>query len=549
MKIKCFLAIFFAVLVSFANKNDKNEFLSQDFIDTTIQSAYYGFVAASRESSGGGVSQSRAIQNAKSVVSELKKKAENDPNKRYILFRLSELEAQISLEEEEVRLKNMYAKVQKINELVEIFNKEVLQPRPNFANLHTLYNRMSIVDVSKMNEFAGIINQKMKSVTATLKNSFSNNINSGDYKKAEVDYNYAIENLKYLEMGNREIEDWRKRIQAKKDADYLKENIDNRVAFINGIVRENRLSEAKRHIEVLNFDLKGASALLNQSFIASTRMKLDGLSASIDKREDSLIQYGYSLVTAKRYKEASAYLSNVLSPAGVDRVKAAGIDRAIIEAEGGNVKRADYKTSLSSEHISEETQTAMGAAMNARMKQKADSIRLANEAEELKAQKYFEKKNAADIKKFRSALSQQAKLQQKSDAFLEGVLQTYYSGKQDAAVKKFKAKQTECFMNATPKTYYDVKTRINTHTGASNYDDFELNEVMRRHKEQSPEAKQVKAEQLIGEIYERIERKQLTEAYRIYYLNKPLLSQFAYPEAYVSMRKALVKAYSKEMNL
>jgi predicted Zn-dependent protease len=72
---------------------------------------------------------------------------------------------------------------------------------------------------------------------------------------------------------------------------------------------------------------------------------------------------------------------------------------------------------------------------------------------------------------------------------------------------------------------------------------------MRRHKEQSPEAKQVKAEQLIGEIYERIERKQLTEAYRIYYLNKPLLSQFAYPEAYVSMRKTLVKAYSKEMNL
>jgi hypothetical protein len=543
MKFKFLSVLFFAVYVSLAAKN---EFLSQDFIDTTIQTAYYGFVAANKDA--GGTTQESAIYKAKGIVADLKKLAESDPNKRYILWRLSELEAQIGLEEEEVFLKKRYATVKKINELVEIFNNEVLQPRPSFANLHTLHQRMLIVDVSKTNEFAEIINQKNKSVSFNLKQSIIGAFNDNNYGKAEIDYNYAVENMKYLNIGNADIEAWRKKIQAKKDADYLKINIDSRVAFVNGIVKENRLLEAKRHIEVLNRDLNGASVLLTQSFISSTKMKLDMLSTNIDRREDSLVQYGYSLLSAKKYKEASDFLSRVLFPAGVDRNKTAGIDRAIIESEGGT-RRQMHQSNIEFTNVSAESGAAMSAEMKQKMKEKTDSIRRANEAEEFKAQAFFEKKNASAIKKYVDALLKQKKIQKDCDDFLENILNMFVQGKGAAAVKKFKSKQALCFANATPRTYYDVKSRVNNQTGASNYGDNELIEMMKKHKSQMPEGKQDKAVQITGEIYDLLDKNQAGQAYYKYYFNKSLLDEFTYPEALLSMRKTLVKAYSKEMKL
>lgn len=544
MKLKVLIAVFLFSTVAFSAKNN---FLSKDFIDTSIQSAYYGFVAANNKEAGG-TTQLAAIYKAKGIVADLKKQAESDPNKRYIMWRLSELEAQIGLEEEEVRLKQQYANVKKINELVTIFNKEVLQPRPNFANLHTLHERMSIVDVSKTNEFAGIINQKNKSVSFNLKQSITTAFKNNNYKQAENDYNYIVENRKYLNMSNADVELWRKKIQAKIDADYLKENIDKRVAFVNGIVLGNRLLEARRHIDVLNGDLKGASVLLTQSFVSSTKMKLNNLSSIIDRREDSLIQHGYLLVNAKKYKDASDFLRNVLFPAGADRNRTAGIDRAIIEAEGGQ-KTAKYESSLVVDRASEESGLAMSEAMRQKTKAKADSIRNANEIEERKTQEHFEKKNAAQIKKYVNAINKQKKLQNECDRFLENILTMFEQQKNTAAVKKFRGKQALCFANASPKLYYDVKIKINQQTGINNYEDSELAEVNKRHISEKPESKLEKAVQITGEIYDLLDKKQVVEAYSLFYFDRYLLEQHNYPEAMVSLRKELTKAYSKEIGI
>ena len=545
MKLKFFIVILLLISTAFSAKN---EFLSKEYIDTAIQSAYYNFVAANNKEAGG-TTQLAAINKAKGVVSDLKKQAQDDPNKRYILWRLSELEAQIGLEEEEVRLKQQYARVQKINELVAIFNKEVLQPRPNFANLHTLYARMSAVDVSKTNEFADIINQKNKSVTFNLKQSITSAFNNNNYGQAETDYNYIVENRKYLSVGNADIESWRKKIQVKNDADYLKENIDNRVAFVNGIVNENRLLEAKRHIEVLNSDLTGASALLTQSFVSSTNMKLKNLSSIIDRREDSLIQYGYSLLAANKHKEASDFLRNVLFPAGVDRSRTAGIDREIIEADGTQ-RKPKYESSLVVQHATEESGLAMSEAMKQKTKAKADSIRVAQEIEERKSQEHFEKMNAAQIKKYAEDRNKRKKLQNQCDDFLYKILAMFEQGKGAAAVKQFRSKQALCFENASPKLYYDVKVKVNMQVGASIYDDYELSEVLKKQYSENANAKQEKAQKITGEIYDLLDRKQVSQAYALFYFDRYILEQYSsYPESVVTLRKELAKAYSKEMGI
>jgi len=542
MKLKTFAL--FLCIVSFVFSKD---FLSQSYIDTTIQSAYYGFIAANKDA--GGSTQVSAIQRAKNVVSELKKLAEDDPNKRYILWRLSELEAQIGLEEEEVALKHRYAAVKKINELVEIFNKEVLQERPNFANLHTLHERMSVVDVSKTNQFADIINQKNKSVTFNMKQSINNALADNDYIKAEKTYNYIVENRKYLNVSNADIEMWRKSIQVKKDADYLKANIDNRISFINGIVTKNNLSEARRHIEVLNGDLKGASALLTQSFISSAKLKLDNLSITIDKREDSLVQYGYKLVNEKKYKEATDFLNRVLFPAGVNRNKTAGIDRAIIE-EGGGKNVTTYNSTLSFDNVSEEGAMAMNNEMKQRVKSKTDSIRLVNEAEDFKALQYFEKKNKGAIDKYTKNLLNQKKSRRQYDVFLAEISQMFGQGKGAAAVKKFRSKQALCFANATPKTYYDIKVLVNKQIGADNGSDGELSAMMRKHREENyPEAKKEKADKIIEEINDFVKNKNAASAYSMFYFNKSLLDQYVDPEKLNKAKRALTKAYIKEAGI
>jgi uncharacterized protein YejL (UPF0352 family) len=83
--------------------------------------------------------------------------------------------------------------------------------------------------------------------------------------------------------------------------------------------------------------------------------------------------------------------------------------------------------------------------------------------------------------------------------------------------------------------------------GVSIYDDNEIVEILKKHKAQSHEAKQDKAEQITGEIYDLLDKKQATQAYSTYYFNKPLLNEYTYPDALISMKKLLVKAYTKEI--
>jgi len=542
MKLKILLTILFVSTAVFASRN---QFLSRDFIDTTIQNTYYLFVAANKEA--GGSTQIAAIERAKGIVANMKQLAENDPNRRYILWRLSELEAQIGLEEEEVRLKQQHARVRQINELVDMFNREFLVPRPNFANLHALYERMIVVDTRKTNEFADLINQKNRSVTQNLRQAINSALENNNFRQAETEFNYAVANRRFINLSDTEIENWRRRIQARKDADYLRENIDNRVALVNGIASQNRLLEAKRHIEVLNNDLNGARALLTQNFVSSTRMKLNNLSANIDRREDSLIQHGFALVNTKRYNEASDFLRNVLFPAGVDRSRIAGIDRAIIEAEGGQRQHV-YESSVVIAN-SEESGAALNEAMRARARVRADSMRLVNEYEERKSLEHFERRNKALIKKHTSDRNKQTKLRNQCDDFLRNILMMFEQGRGSAAVKQFHRRQAVCFANATPKLYHDVKERVNRQTGANDREDGELIAMRKKHEAEKPEAKQMRAGEIIGEIYDLVERKQVSAAYSLYYFNRPLLTEHAYPEALTAVKRMLVRAYAREMGI
>jgi len=174
-------------------------YLSQESIDQTVQEAFYGFVEASR-SVGTVGSQRSAIARAQETVAELKRIAEKDPNRRYIMWRVGELEQQIFLEQEELNLKDQYTRVTEINRLVALFNEELFLARPNFGKLHALHKQVDAISVKHGNQFADNINQKNKVVSNNLQNDVENAFENGNYISVEEIYMYAIKNRKYLNI-------------------------------------------------------------------------------------------------------------------------------------------------------------------------------------------------------------------------------------------------------------------------------------------------------------------------------------------------------------
>ena len=546
MKQKLFIVLFvlsLTVSIAFAQRN--NEFLSREFIDNTVQGAFNEFVIASRDA--GGTNQERVVRNARETVANLRRLAENDPNRRYVLWRLSELEAQISLEEEEINFRRRYANVQLINELVDLFNAELLQAMPNFANLQQLYNRMFAIDARTTNQFADRINQKMRSVTHNLTQDINSAFQRNNYAQAETYFLYVAENRRFLRISEANLETWRRRIQARKDADYLQANLGNRINFVNGIVRENRLLEAKRHIEVLSADLTGATALLPRNFVTSTRTQLNELSTGIDRREDSLVQHGHALINAGRFDEAGAFLSNVLMPAGINRDRIAGIDRAIISATGSTMRQAEYQSGIRSFDVSAAS-IGSGEALNERMRQRTDSIRAAARAEEERVREHFERRNRSAIRKHNSETQSRQAQQARGDAFLQEVQLLFDNGRYEAAVRKFKGRQAQqAFMHGTPSLFLSVKTRVNSQTGANNENDSEVIVSRRRIEETGRNAQQQRAQRIMGEILDLLEGNRTAQAYSVYFFNRTLLEEHSYREALVSMRRSLVQSYARNV--
>ena len=543
MKLKI---IFVFLLLATSAFSARNQFLSQRDIDTTIQRAYLGFVAASREA--GGTSQQQAIAAARQIVAELTNAAESDPNRRYIMWRLSELEAQIFLEEEEVRLKQQHARIRQINDLVDMFNAEFLVPRPNFANLHSLYQRMIAVDTRKTNEFADLINQKNRSVTQNLRSAITTAFNNNNYRQAEIEFNYAVANRRFLNIASSDIENWRRRIEARRNADYLTGNIDTRVAQINNIVNQNRLLEAKRHIEVLNNDLQGARSLLPAAFFNTTNTRLRNLSTTIERREDSLVQHGLNLARTQRYDEAAVFLRTVLLPAGVDRARIADIDRAII-SQGSGQRTSTAEHSLRIGTVGEESGLAFGGALQARTRARADSMRIANEAEEILVREHFERNNRRAITRHNAEVDRQERQLAQNDEMLNNIMQMFNNGNSAGAVRQFQRRQAVLFANSTPRLYHDVKVRVNDHRGVNNNLDGELAAVRQKHDENRPEARAARAGQILGEIYDLIERNQAVAAYTKFYFNQWFLEENAFPDALTSMRRNLVRAYARAVGI
>ncbi len=520
------------------------DFLSQTQIDTTIDNAYYGFVAASSES-GGNYTQKSAIAHAKRVVNKLKQDAQTDPNKRYILWRLSELENQIALEEEEVDLHSQYQRVQKINQLVSIFNEELFLERPSFAKLYSLHKRMSKVDIDHANELAENINTQNRYIVSNLRENMRTYLHNREYSNAKTEYHYAIKNRKYLNIGDADYTYWSKTIQAKENADYLKANINNRMRDLDKLLRKKELSKARRNVEVIERDVKGAEKHLSHSFINSTNGKLYGARKKIVAVEDSLVNYNLSLIRGKNTTKATRFMEDVLQPSGVVPEKVARVDRAILSA--GATKRKESAAAQAELAILTKTvKSPFMAGMAGDIKQRANILKEKQKRLERSARNHYSQKYKSQLKKEAKKQKKFDKKRVKADRILQQLKGNFETNREAKAVSKFKGKQKFLYQYGSSNRYYYIKKLVNSHNGQDDGSDPEIKTLLKKKAEGTVAGKQQLAMQYTGSIYGKMEDQQTDDALGFFLKHEKLLETYSYTEAFLTLKRTVFQNYSKE---
>lgn len=193
------LLLFTGTSISFSADNKK--YLAKDLIDSQIGRAFY-VLAEAAGMAGVGFRQKEAIDESKRIARRLREMAKGDPNERYIIWKVGELEAQIYLEERDLVLQQMQKGQQDINKLILRFNAEVGKSRPDFASLKRIHTLMDRLDVSKANEVASSFNKRWRAISREVLFSIEVNLMNRNLDKAKEELGYCLRNKAYLSISD-----------------------------------------------------------------------------------------------------------------------------------------------------------------------------------------------------------------------------------------------------------------------------------------------------------------------------------------------------------
>ena len=230
---------------TFAAPNKK--YLSKGFIDGSIGRAFYVLTEAASVA-GVGFRQREAIAEAKKIARNLRELAKGDPNERYVIWKVGELEAQIYLEERDLVLQQMQKGQQDVNQLIVRFNAEVGKSRPDFATLKRIHTLMSRLDVSKANEVASSFNKRYRAISKEVLYSIEKNLANRNLEKAQEELGYCLRNRSYLAISESQYSSIETRVVgltfAAAEKPFIKAEVDSAFKCISA----NRISEARNLI-------------------------------------------------------------------------------------------------------------------------------------------------------------------------------------------------------------------------------------------------------------------------------------------------------------
>ena len=356
-------------------------FMAQSYVDTTVMRALYVLNEASAHYSMNNNRQSSAVNQAKAILDNLKQKAKGDPNERYALMKIQEVEAQIFLEEEEMRRIAEDKRILTANQLVVQYNAEVGKMRPDFAALRALFRRMAEVDTRQANNLADSYNRRYRQISREAMYSLEKALNANDFDLAKRELEYCEKNRNHLLINSAQLAKQRERLEliqgAHNDLPKVTSALDNG----EKAYREYRLSESRTSLTMAQNRINEIRSHLPLKDGGAIAARADRAIKALDAREDSLVRVAISVLEKQGADAALEYFQDVLQKKmQLSHDRASFIDQAIMRTRPDSAPALESKVKMV-EQTEDETnnyEMIMSFQDKARFRaqEKADSVRM-----------------------------------------------------------------------------------------------------------------------------------------------------------------------------
>ena len=315
--------------IAVLHAESQSKYTNQGNIDSTIMKGFYLLTEASSVA-GVGFRQKDAIETAKRLTRELRAKAKGDPNERYILWKVGELESQIYLEEKDLmQQKRMQGQIT-TNDYITNYNAEVGKPRPDFATMKKIHTQVTVLDPKKANELADSYNNRYRAISREVLFSIEKSLMTGDDKKAKEELGYCLRNKNYLSIADSKYFKIEARVNGLCSAFQEKPLIEKELDSAEEFIRHFDLKQARTHIISARYRLQSVSQNLPQNVCYRLTSNIDKVNKLLTSKEDSLVNINLTILSKQGIKAADDFLQKILKASGVAREKSAYVDSVIL---------------------------------------------------------------------------------------------------------------------------------------------------------------------------------------------------------------------------
>lgn len=523
-------------------------YLPEAYIDTVVQRAFFGFVAAT-QFSGSLYHQKQAIDDAKRVAQRLKRLARGDPNEKYVLWRVNELEHQIFLEEKEVLLKQMRRGQKIMNQLVVLFNKETGKRRPDFQNLHEITEQMAAVDCRKGDELDWLVRDRSKNISREVMYSIEKALISRDLSAARKELDYCNDNADYLTIQNSRHALLESRTAHLTDLETRKTVIKNELESIQQSLGRNMLRPAQFGLRRVRHRIGEVRSQLTYEGWHGLHKRLQLLDARLIHKEDSLVSVNMHILQSDGVDQAIDFMEFVLRRCGVRTAKIAKVDQAVMatpapyenKLDEGVMREIDALAGVEEGDNGFSLAGVRAAAMK-KARHVADSIHVVEE----------EKARVAAGVRAREEARQQ-KVRKKAEKKLDNIYALLRKRKAKKAAALF-TKKRDMLSKSIPGTELAIVEKE-----LRRAQDELARGKSRKRERAAPDPAQVvsastgndgrlreEARGMIVRIYSLLEQGKITQARELFRLHRKSLDRHAYPEAYAMVSATLERATVSE---
>lgn len=305
------------------------KYLGKDYIDSTIQGAIY-LINDAAGTAGVGFRRKEAIAGARGIAGRLKAEASGDPNERYALWKINELEWLIMLEEKDLVLEKMKQGQSTANQLVADYNAEVAKQRPDFRKLTRLHAQMSEISPSQADEMAVSIEKRSRVVSRESMVALEKALMYNDLVPANETFKYCLSNRSFLAFSDTKFEQLEARMSACARSREEFPDVKNEEDKAEQLLNRKKLGEARSVLADANYRLNDIRSFIPENDANQAASRLTRLEGALGRCEDSLVQVNVGILKTKGVDAANQYLQSVLRTAGVSNEKMAGVDQMIL---------------------------------------------------------------------------------------------------------------------------------------------------------------------------------------------------------------------------